>query len=96
MAGLAEGNPRSAIAATTLTKIEPAIADRRYRLLPLEVLHSLFVFLRCSFGLECAQIPALPRFRIFLPGIQPILARLKFPDHETSLLRTAPRSIEYS
>jgi hypothetical protein len=71
---LSESDPRSATAATALTKTEPAIADCPYRLLPLEVLHSLFVFLRRSFGLERAEISSFPSLPIFLPGIQPILA----------------------
>ncbi len=36
------------------------------------------ILLRRSFGLERAQISSFPSFRIFLPGIQPILPDLSF------------------
>ena len=47
-----------------------------------KVLHCLLVFLRRSFCLEGAEISSLTRLRIFLAGIQPVLARFQFSDHE--------------
>jgi hypothetical protein len=47
----------------------------------LKVLNRALVFLGCRFCLERAQIPALSRLRIFLSCVQPIFARLEFPDH---------------
>jgi hypothetical protein len=46
-----------------------------------KVLHCLLVFLRRSFCLKGAEISSLTRFRVFLAGIKPIPAGLKFSDH---------------
>jgi hypothetical protein len=45
-------------------------------LMPLEILNRAFVFLRCSLAVERAEIFSFARSRIFLAGIQPILAGL--------------------
>src|SRR5438128_10513305 len=49
--------------------------------MPFEILHRSFAILGCTSRLECAQIPSLPRLRIFLPRIQSIAAGFKFSDH---------------
>src|SRR5205807_8472658 len=49
-------------------------------LLPFKVLHGFFVFFGRGLGLECTEISALPRLRVFLPGIQTITA-LNFSNH---------------
>jgi len=46
-----------------------------------KVLHCLLVFFRCSFCLERAKTSALTRLRIFLAGIQAVLAGFQLPDH---------------
>jgi hypothetical protein len=51
----------------------------------LEILNRAFVFLRRSLAVERAEIFPFPRFRIFLAGIQPILAGFEFSDHKDSL-----------
>ena len=59
-----------------------------------KVLHCLLVFSRRSLCLESAEISSLPRLRIFLAGIQPILAGFQLPDHkpiEYSQTDQAPR-----
>jgi len=76
-----------------------------------KVLHCLLVFLRRSFCLEGAEISSLTRLRIFLAGIQPVLAGFQLPDHrDFSAVRGSPmqtllshicpldaaRSIQYS
>ena len=48
-----------------------------------KVLHCLLVFLRCSFCLEGAEVSSLTRLRIFLAGIQPVLAGFQLPDHNS-------------
>ena len=48
-----------------------------------KVLHCLLVFLRRSFCLESAEISSLTRLRIFLAGIQPVLAGFQLPDHNS-------------
>jgi hypothetical protein len=48
--------------------------------MPLEILNRAFVFLRCSLAIERAKIFSFARSRIFLAGIQPILARFQFPN----------------
>jgi hypothetical protein len=61
--------------------------------MPFEILNRAFVFLcRCLAG-ECAEIFSFARSRIFLAGIQPILAGFKFPNQNDSLaaLVTATR-----
>jgi len=55
--------------------------------MPLEILNGAFVFLRRSPCLERAEISSFARLRIFLTGIQPVLAGSQFSDHD---------SIEYS
>jgi hypothetical protein len=61
--------------------------------MPLEMLHRAFVlFGRCA-RLEGAEIAASAGLRILLSGVEPVLARLEFPDHLTTLvvsLSTAP------
>lgn len=53
-----------------------------------KVLHWLLVFLRRGFCLEGAKISSFTRIRIFLAGIQPILAGFQLPDHAPSNIRT--------
>jgi hypothetical protein len=52
---------------------------------PFEILNRAFVFLRRSLAVERAEIPSFARSRIFLSGIQPILAGFQFPDHNDFL-----------
>ena len=52
-----------------------------------EILDRAFVFLRCCFAVERAKIFSFARPRIFLSGIQPILAGLQFPNHALSNIR---------
>jgi hypothetical protein len=47
-----------------------------------EVLHRFLAFVRRSLCLERAEISSLTRLRIFLAGIQPVLAGFHLPDHE--------------
>jgi len=49
-----------------------------------EILNRAFVFLRCCLALERAEISSLARSRIFVAGIQPILAGFQFPNHNDS------------
>jgi hypothetical protein len=70
-------------------RIRPA-ANRRVQhsqtaLMPLEKLNRAFVFLRRSLAGERAEVFSFARSRIFLAGIQPILARFQFPNHYGSL-----------
>ncbi len=51
-------------------------------LVPLEVLDSSFVFLCLRLCSECAEISSFPGFRIFLAGIQSVLAGFQFSNHE--------------
>ena len=51
-------------------------------LMTLEILNRAFVFLRGGLAVKCAEIFPLARSRIFLAGIQPILAGFQFPNHE--------------
>ncbi len=53
--------------------------------MPFEILNRAFVFLRCCLTLERAEIFSFARSRIFLSGIQPILAGFQFPNHNDSL-----------
>jgi hypothetical protein len=53
--------------------------------MPFEILNRAFVFLRCSLAVERAEIFSFARSRIFLAGIQPILAGFQFPNHNDSL-----------
>jgi hypothetical protein len=53
----------------------------RESLVVLEILNRAFVLLRCSFAVERAEVFSFARFRIFLAGIQPILAGFQFSDH---------------
>jgi hypothetical protein len=71
--------------------MEPAIGRWLQHFLtalpPLEVLNGTFVFLRHGLCIERAEISSFARLRIFLAGIQPVLAGFQFSDHD---------SIEYS
>jgi hypothetical protein len=49
--------------------------------MPLKVLNCPLVFLGCRFSVERSQIPALSRFWIFVPRVQPILTGLELFDH---------------
>jgi hypothetical protein len=49
--------------------------------MPFEILNRAFVFLRCIPAVERAEIFSFACSRIFLAGIQPILAGLQFPNH---------------
>ena len=51
----------------------------------LEILNRAFVFFRGSLAFERAEIFSFARSRIFLAGIQPILAGFQFPNHHNSL-----------
>jgi hypothetical protein len=53
--------------------------------MPLEILNRAFVLLRRSHALEGAEIFSFARSRIFLAGIQPILAGFQFPNHKDPL-----------
>jgi hypothetical protein len=64
--------------------------------LPFKVLHGFLVLFRRGFCLECAKISSFSRLRIFLPGIQPILAGFQFPDHEDFSAARGTRSMGYS
>ena len=50
-------------------------------LVTLEILNRAFVFLCRSLAVKRAEIFSLARSRIFLAGIQPILAGFQFPNH---------------
>ena len=54
-------------------------------LVTLEILKRAFVFLCRSLAVKRAEIFPLARSRIFLAGIQPILAGFQFPNHNDSL-----------
>jgi hypothetical protein len=49
--------------------------------MPFEILHRALMLLRLFSGSERSQITPPARLRILLARIQPILARLQFPDH---------------
>jgi hypothetical protein len=51
----------------------------------LEILNRAFVFLRRCPAVKRAEIFPLPRSRILLAGIQPILAGFQFSNHEILL-----------
>jgi hypothetical protein len=53
--------------------------------MPFEILNRAFVFLRRSLAVERAEIFSFARPRIFLAGIQPILAGFQFPNHYESI-----------
>ena len=55
--------------------------EARESLMVLEILNRAFVFLRCTLAVERAEIFSFARSRIFLAGIQPILAGFQFSDH---------------
>src|SRR6266404_1618026 len=55
-------------------------------LMALEILHLALVLFRSRARFEGAEIAALTGLRIDLSGIEPVLARLQFADHGTSLL----------
>ena len=65
----------------------PNINQTAPNLTPLEILNGAFVFLRRGLCIERAEISSFARLRIFLAGIQPVLAGFQFSDHD---------SIEYS
>jgi hypothetical protein len=69
----------------TLARLEPAIGRWLQHFLtalaPLEVLNGVFVFIRRGLCLEGAEISSLARVRIFLAGIQAILAGFQFSNH---------------
>ena len=50
-------------------------------LVTLEILNRAFVFLCRSLAVKRVEIFSLARSRIFLAGIQPILAGFQFPNH---------------
>ena len=52
--------------------------------MPLEILNGSFVFLCRSLAVKRAEIFSFARSRIFLAGIQPILAGFQFPNHGLS------------
>ena len=54
-------------------------------LMPFEILNRAFVFLRCCLAVERAEIFSFARSRIFLAGIQPILPRFQFSNHNDSV-----------
>jgi len=62
------------------------IQSKRSELIPLEILNGTFVFLRPSVGVECAEISSFARLRIFLAGIQPVLAGFQSSNHEEFLV----------
>src|SRR6476620_10739558 len=52
--------------------------------MPLEVLHGAFMLFRRCARLEGTEIPPLAGLRIYLAGIEPVLAGLQFSDHDVS------------
>src|SRR5258705_2785883 len=52
--------------------------------MPLEVLHGAFMLFGRRARLEGTKIPLLAGLRIYLAGIEPVLAGLQFPDHNVS------------
>ncbi len=65
---------------------KPSLLEAKQRpLMPFEILNRAFVFLRRSLAVERAEIFSFARSRIFLAGIQPILAGFQFPNHSDSL-----------
>jgi hypothetical protein len=63
----------------------PVATTFRAALMPFEILNRAFVFLRRSLAVERTEIFSFARSRIFLAGIQPILAGFQFPNHYGSL-----------
>src|SRR6266446_8267956 len=63
-----------------------SIRATSHALMPLEILHLALVLFRSRARFEGAEIAALAGLRIDLSGIEPVLARLQFADHGTSLL----------
>ena len=57
----------------------------RETLVVLEILNRAFVFLCRTLAVERAEIFSFARSRIFLAGIQPILAGFQFPNHNDFL-----------
>jgi hypothetical protein len=56
-----------------------------------KVLHRFLVLLRRKLRLKRAEISSFPSVRLFLAGIQPILAGFKFPNHgDFSVARGTP------
>src|SRR6266516_3786129 len=60
-------------------------------LMPLEILHVAFVLFGRRARFEGAEIAALAGLRIHLSGIEPVLARLQFADHDTPPPSRTPR-----
>ena len=52
--------------------------------MPFEILNRAFVFFRRSLAVERAEIFSFARSRIYLAGIQPILAGFQFSNHNDS------------
>ena len=63
----------------------------RQPLMPLEILHVALVLFRSRARFEGAEIAALAGLRIHLSGIEPVLARLQFADHDTLPPSRIPR-----
>jgi hypothetical protein len=47
------------------------------------MLNGTFVFRRPSLCIERAEISSFARLRVFLAGIQPVLAGFQFSDHDS-------------
>src|SRR5437773_7688655 len=60
-------------------------------LMPLEILHVALVLFRSRPRFEGAEIAALAGLRIHLSGIEPVLPRLQFADHDTPPPSRTPR-----
>jgi hypothetical protein len=56
------------------TRSSPDDKTRKQMLVPLKVLDCSLVLLCLRLGSKRAEIPAFPCFRIFLAGIEPVLA----------------------
>src|SRR5258707_307015 len=64
---------------------------RPMRSVPLEILHVSLVLFRRRARVESAEIAALAGLGIDLAGIEPVLARLQFADHDRYLLTQSQR-----
>ena len=63
--------------------------------MPFEILNRAFVLFRCCNALERAEIFSFALSRIFLAGIQPILAGFQFPNHRYSSARRAYANLTF-
>jgi hypothetical protein len=54
-----------------------------------EILHRSFMFLRCRTRIKRPQVSALPGLRILFPGVEPILSRLQFSNHDANAFSLA-------